>query len=182
MSTTWSCKVKLRSVSSQSFVMKRFVASLWKHFPSSTLMIAPTCFSHCQLHEHSLALWQALCNYIIMYRELQLCPYIFLLPINSVTFFSPNCVICLVHLFFLWNVIFVPLPFILLSHSCRLTTGSHCSLSPLQCYLTIKTSDFQSICQSKLTNTKGSSLFAIRMQVTRVDLSTGITARTIMPL
>lgn len=119
-------------------------------------MIALTCFSHCQLHGHSLALWRALCIYTIMYRELHLCPYKFSSPpYLSVTLLSSSCVFLVVHPFLLWTVIFVPLPSILLSHSWRLITGSRCGLSLLRCYLTVENSDFQSICQSCPDKYKG---------------------------
>lgn len=88
MPTPWSCRGKPRSVPSQSITVKRFVASLWKQFPSSTLMIALSCFSHCKLCGHSLALQPVLYIYIIMYRELHLCPYTLLALISLSSGFS----------------------------------------------------------------------------------------------
>lgn len=82
---TWSCRGKPRPVPSQRITVKRFVASLWKQFPSSTLVIALACFSHCKLCGHSLALWPVLYIYIIMYWELHLCPYTLLLPLISLS-------------------------------------------------------------------------------------------------
>lgn len=110
--TTWSCRGKPRSVPLQSITVKRFLASLWKQFPSSTLMIALTCFSHCKLCGHSLALQPVLYIYIIMYRELHLCPYTLLALISPSSGFSTT-------VFFLSFIHF----------SCGLLFLFHCPLS-----------------------------------------------------
>lgn len=179
--TTWSSRGKPRSVFSQSIPVKRLVDSLWKQFLSSTLMIALTCFSHCKLCGHSLALWAVLYICIIMYRELHLCLYTLLSLIALSSGFSTT-------VFFLSFIHF----------SCGLLFLFHCPSSsfPISvCLLQDHTAAFppsvlfdrrkvtSSLSATVLTNTKGSSFFAIRMQVTpRMDLNTGITAGTIMPL
>lgn len=109
-------------------------------------MIALTCFSHCKLCGHSLALLPVLYIYLIMYGELHLCPYTLLLPLISLSSGFSTIVFFLSFIHFSCGLLFL---FHCPSSSFPIPVGllqDPTAAFPLQCYLTIENSDIQSIC------------------------------------